>query len=51
MNVDELAVLDLVDHGTRIRTFVRTGAKKLFPCRLLVHAQPPLAQFAALGGR
>ena len=52
MNVDELAVFDLVDHGARVRTVMRTGAKKLFPCRLLVHAHSSLKlQFTALGGR
>ena len=52
MNVDELAVLDLVDHGASVRTVVRTGAKKLFPCRLFVHASSlPQALCAALGGR
>src|SRR5262249_15465257 len=45
-HLDELAVLNLVDHGAGIRTVVRTPAEERFALRLLVHAlNPPFAAY------
>ncbi len=41
-DLDELAVLDLVDHGASVRAVMRTTAEKRRALWLLVHGLPPL---------
>jgi hypothetical protein len=40
-DLDELAVLDLVDHGAGVRTIMRTPAETHLACRLFVHTLSP----------
>src|SRR5882757_9443364 len=53
-DLDELAILDLVDHGASVRAVMRTSAEESRTCGLIVHAlNSPLDGLpaAALEGR
>ena len=47
-DLDQPAVLDLVDHGAGVRAIVRTCAEKRLACRLFVHVRPSSSRPAAL---
>jgi hypothetical protein len=42
-DIDELAVLDLVDHGARVGTVVWARAEESRALDLLVHVSPPIS--------